>query len=56
MAPSLDEAFRLLHARHVTTAIVSISWDFVVQWFAKRFGAAHWAAVGFNPDVTVTPF
>ena len=56
LAPGVDEAFRLLHARHVTTAIVSISWDFIVQWFAKRFGAAHWAAVGFNPDGTVTPF
>src|SRR5213594_1361634 len=56
LAPGVDEAFRLLHARHVTTAIVSISWDFIAQWFAKRFGAAHWAAVGFNPDGTVTPF
>jgi len=55
-APGVDEAFQLLHERHVTTAIVSISWDFMVEWFAKRFGAAHWAAVGFNPDGTVTPF
>lgn len=28
----------------------------MVEWFAKRFGTAHWAAVGFNPDGTVTPF
>jgi phosphoserine phosphatase len=55
-APGVDEAFRLLHERHVTTAIVSISWDFMVEWFAKRFGATHWAAAGFNPDGTVTPF
>ena len=55
-APDVDEAFRLLHERHVTTAIVSISWDFLVGWFAKRFGAGHWAAVGFGPDGTVTPF
>lgn len=55
-APGVDEAFRLLHERHVTTAIVSIGWDFMVQWFAERFGAAHWAAVRFNPDGTVTPF
>ena len=40
----------------MTTAIVSISWDFIVEWFAKRFGTAYWAAVGFNPDGTVTPF
>ena len=55
-APGVDEAFQLFRERHVTTAIVSIGWDFMVEWFAKRFGAAHWAAVGLNPDGTVTPF
>lgn len=55
-APGVDEAFQRLHTRHVTTAIVSISWDFIVDWFAQRFGAAHWAACRFNPDGTVTPF
>jgi phosphoserine phosphatase len=40
----------------VTTAIVSISWDFIVEWFAKRFGVAYWVATGFKPDRTVTPF
>ncbi len=56
LAPGVDEAFHLLHERHVTTVIVSISWDFMVEWLAKRFGAAHWAAVGLDDDGTVTPF
>jgi phosphoserine phosphatase len=56
LAPGVDEAFRLLHERGVTTAIVSISWDFIVEWFARRFGAAHWAAVGLGADGAVTPF
>jgi len=56
VAPGVDEAFRLLHERGVTTAIASISWDFIVEWFARRFGAAHWAAAGLGPDGTVTPF
>lgn len=56
LAPGVHEAFQLLHDRHVTTAIVSISWDFLVEWFAGRFGAAHWVAVGLDPDGTVTPF
>jgi phosphoserine phosphatase len=55
-APAVDEAFELLHVRNVTTAIVSISWDFLVAWFARRFGASHWAAAGLSPDGTVTPF
>jgi phosphoserine phosphatase len=56
LAPGVDEGFRLLHERHVTTAIVSIGWDFIVEWFAQRFGAAHWVAVGLGPDRTVAPF
>ena len=55
-APGVDEAFHLLHQRHVTTAIVSIGWDFVVEWFAKRFGARYWVGVGLNADRQVTPF
>lgn len=55
-APDVDEAFQLLHERHVTTAIVSISWEFLVEWFATRFGTPYWAAVGFSRDGTVTPF
>jgi HAD superfamily phosphoserine phosphatase-like hydrolase len=54
-APGVDEAFQLLHRRQVTTAIVSIGWDFVVDWFAQRFGATHWAATTLNPDGRVTP-
>lgn len=56
LAPGVDEAFRLLPERGVTTAIVSLSWDFIVEWFAQRFGAAHWAAVRLGLDGTVTPF
>ena len=55
-APGVDEAFGLLHARGIVTAIVSISWSFIVEWFARRFGAAHWVAVGLAPDGTVAPF
>jgi phosphoserine phosphatase len=55
LAPGANEAFRLLHERGVTTAIVSISWDFIVAWFARRFGTAHWAAARLGPDGTVTP-
>ena len=55
-APGVDEAFELLHDRQVTTAIASIGWAFMVEWFAARFRAAHWVGVGLDPDGTVTPF
>jgi phosphoserine phosphatase len=38
LAPGADEAFALLRARGVRTAIVSITWSFAVEHFAKRFG------------------
>lgn len=42
--------------QRVTTAIVSISWRFIVEWFARRFGAEYCTGVGFEPDGTVVPF
>jgi phosphoserine phosphatase len=54
-APGVDEAFALLHGRGVTTAICSLGWDFLVEWFAARFGATHWAASRLGPDGAVTP-
>jgi phosphoserine phosphatase len=56
LAPGVDEAFRLLRARGITVAIVSIGWDFMVEWFAHRFGATHWAATRLDPAGRVTPF
>jgi phosphoserine phosphatase len=48
IAPGADEAFALLRARGVATAIVSITWSFAVRHFARRFGAD--AFVGTHVD------
>jgi HAD superfamily phosphoserine phosphatase-like hydrolase len=42
VAPGAVEAFRLLAARGVPTVIVSVTWKFAVEWFARRFGAVAW--------------
>ncbi|HME93091.1 MAG TPA: haloacid dehalogenase-like hydrolase [Methylomirabilota bacterium] len=55
LAPGVEQAFVLLHRRGVSTAIVSLAWDFHVEWFANRFGAAHWGATRLEPDGTVVP-
>jgi HAD superfamily phosphoserine phosphatase-like hydrolase len=46
IAPGADEAFELLAQRGIQTAIVSITWSFAVEWFARRFGADAWIGTG----------
>lgn len=41
LAPGSEEAFRLLRRQGVATAIVSITWSFAVDWFARRLGADY---------------
>jgi HAD superfamily phosphoserine phosphatase-like hydrolase len=41
LAPGTEEAFARLHECGVTVAIVSITWSFAVEWFARRLGADH---------------
>ena len=42
IAPGAEQAFRLLATREIPTVIVSVTWMFAVEWFARRFGAAAW--------------
>lgn len=42
LAPGAIEAFERLASNGIKTAIVSITWTFAVQWFAKRLGADAW--------------
>jgi phosphoserine phosphatase len=41
LAPGSEEAFALLREHGVVIAIVSITWSFAVEWFARRLGADH---------------
>jgi HAD superfamily phosphoserine phosphatase-like hydrolase len=50
LAPGAIAAFVALTARGVRTAIVSITWTFAVEAFARRFGADAW----IGTDVTNT--
>ncbi|HEY2463332.1 MAG TPA: HAD-IB family phosphatase [Steroidobacteraceae bacterium] len=46
IAPGAHEAFELLGEQGIRTAIVSITWSFAVEWFARRFGAGAWIGTG----------
>jgi HAD superfamily phosphoserine phosphatase-like hydrolase len=41
LAPDSKEAFALLRRHGIVTAIVSITWSFAVEWFARRLGADY---------------
>jgi HAD superfamily phosphoserine phosphatase-like hydrolase len=41
LAPGAEEAFALLRRHRVATAIVSITWSFAVDWFARRLRADY---------------
>lgn len=41
LASGSEEAFALLRKHGVVTAVVSITWSFAVEWFARRLGADY---------------
>ena len=55
-APRLEEGFKLLHSHDVKIAIVSLTWQFAVKWFAKRLGANYHVGVGLSPIGQITHF
>ncbi len=56
VAPGVDEGFRLLRDHGFRLAIVSITWDFAVEWFAARWAADYWVGTGLSPDGAITHF
>jgi len=42
IAPGAAQAFGWLATRGVHAVIVSVTWEFAVAWFARRFGAQAW--------------
>jgi len=56
LAPGVREGFRLLREWGVATAIVSITWDFAVAWFARELGADHHVGTGLAADGQIAHF
>lgn len=50
LAPGSEAAFRLLQKHAIETAIVSITWTFAVEWFARRLGADYILGTRLGPD------
>ena len=56
VAPGVDEGLALLRDRGFKIAIVALTWEFAVEWFANRFRADYWVGTGISPDGRITHF
>lgn len=56
LAPGAVAAFARLRAHGVQTAIVSITWDFAVAWFAKQLHADYWVGTGLSGETEIDHF
>ena len=56
VAPGVDDGFALLHAHGFKIAVVSLTWEFAVEWFAGRFGGNYYIGTGLSPDGEITHF
>ena len=56
VAPGVAEGFALLRDHGFRIAIVSLTWEFAVEWFANRFGADYSVGTGLTSDGLVTHF
>lgn len=56
LAPGARETFELCRDHGVTTAIVSLTWDFAVEHFAEELGADHFVGTTLHPDGDITHF
>jgi HAD superfamily phosphoserine phosphatase-like hydrolase len=56
LAPGTREGFRLLRRHGVQTAIVSITWEFAVAWFAQQLRADYYVGTGLAPDGQISHF
>ena len=56
VAPGVDEGFALLREHDFKIAIVSITWEFAVEWFANKFGADYSIGTRFSSGGLITHF
>jgi HAD superfamily phosphoserine phosphatase-like hydrolase len=55
-APGAHEGMSLLKRHGFKIAIISITWEFAVEWFANQFGADYFVGTGLSHDGKITHF
>ena len=56
IAPGVDEGFALLREHGFRIALVSLAWEFAVEWFADRLGADYSVGTGLSADGLINHF
>lgn len=56
LAPGTRAGFARLRRHGIPMALVSITWDFAVAWFARALGADYHIGTGLAPDGTIAHF
>ena len=56
LAPGVHEGLGLLRRHGFKIAIISITWEFAVEWFAHQFGADYFVGTGLSPYGKITDF
>ena len=56
VAPGVEEGFALLRDHGFRIAIISLTWEFAVKWFANQLGADHSVGQGLSSDGLITHF
>ena len=56
IAPGVDEGFALLREHGFKIAVVSLTWEFAVEWFSDRFGGDYYVGTGLLPDGRISHF
>ena len=54
LAPGVHEGRSLLKRHGFKIAIISITWEFAVDWFAHQFGADYFVGTRLSPDGDIT--
>lgn len=56
LAPGAHEGTSLLRSAGIKTAIVSITWEFAVEWFARHLGVDFYVGTKLSQDGQITHF
>ncbi len=54
LAPDVHEGRSLLKRHGFKIAIISITWEFAVEWFAHQCGADYFVGTRLSPDGDIT--
>ena len=56
LAPGVEDGLKLLRRNGFTVAIVSLTWQFAVEWLAKRLGADYFVGTRLSVNGEITHF